>query len=178
MIANVRVSSVSPDWMINMEVPVSLLRDSTGKPTHILALVTGITGQKLSEAALTASEERFRGIFEHAGMGIAIADMEGRFQTGNPAYCSILGYTKEELRELTIHDLMHPEDFEECMSNFRRLVAQEIPSFETLNRYIAKRFWECCARPACAGASHRPRRRPLGAPALRASPSTGAASRP
>ena len=117
---------------------VSLLRDDCGKPTNILVLVTDITGQKLSEAALRASEERFRGIFEHAGTGIAIGDMEGRLQTGNPAYCSMLGYTKEELRELTIHDLMHPEDFEECMCNFHRLVTQEIPSFETLNRYVAK----------------------------------------
>jgi PAS domain S-box-containing protein len=50
----------------------------------------------------------------------------------------MLGYAEEELRELTVQDIMHPEDFEECMSKFRRLVAQEIPSFETLNRYVAK----------------------------------------
>ncbi|MGA7326323.1 MAG: PAS domain S-box protein, partial [Rhodomicrobium sp.] len=124
-----------PSWA---QKYVSLLRDGTGKPTHILALVTDITGQKLSQAALSASEERFRGIFEHAGTGIAIADMEGWLQTGNPAYCNMLGYTKEELRELTVRDLMHADDLEECMCNFHRLVTQEIPSFETLNRYVAK----------------------------------------
>src|SRR5262249_17659059 len=114
------------------------LRDASGKPTNILVLVTDVTERKRFEEALRASEERFRGIFEHAGTGIAIADMEGRVQSGNPAYCSMLGYTKEELRELTIRDLIHPEDFEACMGSFRRVVAQELPSFESLNRYVAK----------------------------------------
>jgi PAS domain S-box-containing protein len=91
-----------------------------------------------SEAALRESEERFRGIFEHAATGIAIGDLEGRYQSGNPAFCSILGFTKEEVRALTVRDLVHPEDFEACMSNFRRLVAQEVSSFEALNRYVAK----------------------------------------
>jgi PAS domain S-box-containing protein len=117
---------------------VSLLRDAAGRPTNTIGLITDITERKRAEAALRESEGRFRGIFENAGTGIAIADLRGRLQSGNPAYGSMLGYSEEELRELTIQDLMHPEDFEECMSNFRRLVAEEMPSFETLNRYIAK----------------------------------------
>jgi PAS domain S-box-containing protein len=91
-----------------------------------------------SEQALRASEERFRGIFEHAATGIAIGDMEGRYLSGNPAFCSMLGYTNKEVHELTIRELVHPEDFEACMSNFRRLVAEELSSFEILNRYVAK----------------------------------------
>jgi PAS domain S-box-containing protein len=117
---------------------VSLLRDPAGQPTNILVLVTDMTERKRFEEALRVSEERSRGIFEYAGTGIAIGDMEGRLQSGNPAYCSMLGYTKEELRGLTIEDLVHPEDAEACLANFRRLVAQEIPSFQSLNRYVAK----------------------------------------
>ena len=32
------------------------------------------------------SEERFRGIFDHAAIGIAITDIDGRFLSCNPAY--------------------------------------------------------------------------------------------
>jgi PAS domain S-box-containing protein len=105
-------------------------------PSLILSAEVAVRRQ--AQKRLRAAEERFRGIFEHAGTGIAIGDMEGRYQTGNPAFCSMLGYTKEGVQGLTIQDLVHPEDSEVCTSNFRRLVAEEIPSFETLNRYVAK----------------------------------------
>jgi PAS domain S-box-containing protein len=105
-------------------------------PSLVLSAEVAVRGQ--AQERLRASEERFRGIFEYAGTGIAIGDMEGRLQSGNPAYCSMLGYAKEELRGLTIEDLVHPEDVEACLANFRSLVEQEIPSFEALNRYIAK----------------------------------------
>jgi PAS domain S-box-containing protein len=117
---------------------VSLLRDSAGRPANILVLVTDITERKRFEEALRASEERSRGIFEYAGTGIAIGDMEGRLQSGNPAYCNMLGYTKDEIRGLTIEDVVHPKDVEACLTNFRRLVAGEIQSFEALNRYVSK----------------------------------------
>jgi PAS domain S-box-containing protein len=91
-----------------------------------------------SAAALRESEERFRGIFENAGTGIAIADLEGRFERCNPAYAAMLGYSQEELRELTCPSLLHPEDREANIAVRQRLLAQEIPSFEIVNRYIGK----------------------------------------
>src|SRR5262249_33446978 len=111
---------------------------SDGKFLGYIGSCLDVTDQRSALEALVSSAERFRGIFEYAGTGIAIGDMEGRLQSGNPAYCSMLGYTNEELRNLCIGDLMHPEDLSECMSNLGRLVAQEIPSYETLNRYLAK----------------------------------------
>jgi PAS domain S-box-containing protein len=117
---------------------ISCARKSGGPIDHFIAVIVDISAQKMAEIALRESEERFRGIFEYAGTGIAIGDLEGRFHSGNPALCSMLGYTKEELGELAIRDVAHPADFEECMFNFQRLVAQEISSFETLNRYVSK----------------------------------------
>jgi PAS domain S-box-containing protein len=97
-----------------------------------------IDDRKRSEAALRTSEERFRGIFENAGTGIAIANLEGRFQSCNPAYAAMLGYSQQELRELTCLALIHPEDREANIAKKQQLLAQEIPSFEIVNRYIGK----------------------------------------
>ncbi len=99
---------------------------------------TDITERKRAEEALRESEERFRGIFEHAATGISITDLEYRFQSCNPAYAAMLGYTEEELRAANFPDLVHPEDREANLMALRRLVAQEIPWFEIVNRYVAK----------------------------------------
>ena len=67
-----------------------------------------INERKKAEAALTASEERFRGIYEHAATGISILNLQGQFQFCNPAYSTMVGYTEEELHELNFQDLVHP----------------------------------------------------------------------
>ncbi len=91
-----------------------------------------------SEQALRQSEERFRGIFEHAATGMAITSLEGQFQVCNPAFSAMLGYSPEELRRLHFPQLVHPEDIRANMAEIRRLLAQEIPSFEIVNRYLTK----------------------------------------
>jgi PAS domain S-box-containing protein len=82
------------------------------------------------------SEERFRKIFEHAATAIAISDWKGRFQQCNPAYCTLLGYSEQELRQIEFASLVHPEDREANLAELRRLQAGEVPSFEIENRYV------------------------------------------
>ncbi len=103
-----------------------------------------VSPRKKAEEALRASEERYRGMFQNAGTGIAITDIQGRFLSCNPAYTKMLGYSEEELLQLDLVSLVHPEDREANMIEIRRLVAQEIPDFEILNRYVGKggqRIW-------------------------------------
>src|SRR5262249_19112267 len=102
------------------------------------ALQLSAADRDRSEAALRESEGRFRGVFEHAGTGIAIADLEGRIRTCNPAYAAMLGYSGQELQGQGFLKLLHPEDREANLAENHRLQAQEIPSFEIVNRYIAK----------------------------------------
>jgi PAS domain S-box-containing protein len=91
-----------------------------------------------SDKAQRESEQRLRGIFQHAGTGIAIKDLDGKFQSCNPAYASMLGYTEAELRELRCEHLMHPDDCATSLAQQKRLVAGEIPSYEIVTRYFGK----------------------------------------
>src|SRR5882672_3894837 len=50
-----------------------------------------------AEEALRESEERFRGTFENAAVGIVHNDPSGRFLRVNEKYCAIVGYSREEL---------------------------------------------------------------------------------
>ena len=97
-----------------------------------------ISPRKNAEEALQASEERYRGVFQNAGTGISIIDIQGRILSCNPAYTKMLGYSEEELRQLDFISLVHPEDRQANVIEIRRLVSQEIPDFEILNRYVGK----------------------------------------
>ncbi len=66
--------------------------------------------RKRSEAALRASEARWRSIFETSTLAISVFDQDLRYTAANPAFQAILGYTEDELRHLTPLDLTVGEE--------------------------------------------------------------------
>ncbi|MDV2482135.1 PAS domain S-box protein [Methanoculleus sp. Wushi-C6] len=90
-----------------------------------------ITGQKKAEQALRESEERFRGIFEQAGTGIALIDPEEWIREVNPAFVRIFGYSEEELCTMRFVDLVHPAEREDAGDILGESVPRE-------GRYVTK----------------------------------------
>ncbi|MHA3771026.1 PAS domain S-box protein [Verrucomicrobiota bacterium sgz303538] len=84
-----------------------------------------ITAEKENEAALRASEERYRDLFDNAGDMIGCVDAEGRYLYVNPAWHDVHGYTPEELPQLRILDIVAPEDRERAAHAFRRALGGE-----------------------------------------------------
>jgi len=66
--------------------------------------------QIILERALRESEERYRGAFEYAGTGMALATATGEFLQVNQALCDFLGYSREELLHMDVHTIGHPEN--------------------------------------------------------------------
>jgi PAS domain S-box-containing protein len=66
--------------------------------------------RKRSEAALRASEARWRSIFETSALAISVFDQDLRYTATNPAFQAILGYTDDELRHYTPLDLTVGEE--------------------------------------------------------------------
>ena len=89
-------------------------------PDALRASVARITQQKQAAAeierlslehahaaeALMESERRLRAIFENAMDGILIADDDGRYIDANPAACTKLGYSRDEITNLNVADLV------------------------------------------------------------------------
>jgi diguanylate cyclase (GGDEF)-like protein/PAS domain S-box-containing protein len=76
---------------------------------------TGINDCNQALEALKESEERFRLIFEHAPIGMMIADLKGRFVRVNQAMADLLGYPVQQLTRMNFRDITHPEELEEDM---------------------------------------------------------------
>ncbi len=88
--------------------------------------------------ALQESQNLFRAMFRQAAIGIGVADTQGRLIAHNEAYTSMLGYTSEELNQLTFMDFTHPEDLEKDVTLNQELLAGKRDSFRLEKRYIRK----------------------------------------
>jgi PAS domain S-box-containing protein len=77
-------------------------------------------------------------MFTQAAVGIAVAELDGHFQEANHKFCSILGFSLDELRDRTFLQLTHPDDVLLTQGLTRQLLSGEIPSYACEKRYIRK----------------------------------------
>jgi PAS domain S-box-containing protein len=94
-----------------------------------------ITDRRRAEEALRESEEQFRGFFNQTIVGVARVDLDRRFIQANPRYCQIVGRSEEELCQLRIDDITHPDDLPQNLSLFDEL-AKGGPPYQMEKRYI------------------------------------------
>jgi PAS domain S-box-containing protein len=107
----------------------SPVRNEAGQVVGTVIEVQDITERK-------RSEQRFRRVFEHAAMGIAIADMEGRIVQCNPAYAKMLSCKEDELLHSNLSSLMHPEDLSANESAMAQLTGGGEAAVELDARYL------------------------------------------
>ena len=97
-----------------------------------------ITKRKQIGEALRESEERFRATFEQAAVGISHAELDGSFVRVNQKFCKIVGYTREELLEQTLHNITHPDDRSLDREYLRSLLVGNIETYTLEKRYLRK----------------------------------------
>ena len=96
---------------------------------HLEALVTERTRRA------RVSEERYRQVFEQAGDGMVLLDMEtGAIVDFNIRAHSNLGYTREEFARLSIADIEAVESAEGVAAHIERINMQGSDAFETRHR--------------------------------------------
>ena len=94
--------------------------------------------RKQAEEAIRASETRWRTMFDHAAIGIALVDAMGQPVHSNPALQRMLGYTAEELCRMSFVAFTHPEDAAKDWSLAREVFAGQRDSYQTEKRFIRK----------------------------------------
>ncbi|MEO8524375.1 MAG: CHASE domain-containing protein, partial [Caldimonas sp.] len=110
----------------------SAVRDRTS------ALRAEVGERHVAEAALRASEQRFRNILDNVPIGVVYTDLAGRVIQANPRFCELTGYSDGELAALAPAELTHPEDAGNDEALTAQLVRGEIPMYRRHKRCITK----------------------------------------
>jgi PAS domain S-box-containing protein len=124
--------------VVHTILSVRAIRTEDGELDYLLSQFEDITERKHQEEVLKESEERFRGYFEASPIGMGIVGPNGDWQRVNPALCTMLGYTREEMLERTWTELTHPDDLPRDEKNFRLVLAGELDGYHLEKRFLRK----------------------------------------
>jgi PAS domain S-box-containing protein len=127
---------------------VALRKDGTRFPVEITitplqqdgqleysAFIRDITERHRAQAALAASEERYRTAFEQAAVGMVELDLNGCYLRVNRAFTDMVGRPAGELIGRHFAEITHPEDRERDEATFARLLEGE-PVARRQKRYL------------------------------------------
>ncbi|MFQ5571023.1 MAG: PAS domain S-box protein [Rhodothermales bacterium] len=115
-----------------------VFRDASGNPVRMAGTVTDITRHKQAEEALRESEKIFRTVFNHGAIGKTIVSLEGRFLEVNRTICDFYGYTEEEMLQMTVMDVAHPDEREASRAVFAKIVSGELGTASLEKQYRHK----------------------------------------
>jgi len=99
-----------PDRILVLKLLVSQAAISLDHARLYAELTQENSDRRKAEAALRASEQRWRKLFENSSAGIGLASSDGRIIAANLACQKMLGYTEKELQSLTLLEVTHEED--------------------------------------------------------------------
>ena len=103
-----------------------------------VAVGLGTDARRAALRSLRFSERRFRESLAHSPVGIILSDLQGVWTYTNVALQRMLGYGQDELRNVPVAFLSHPEDVPDIDRRWRQLRAQEIDFYEVDRRFLHK----------------------------------------
>jgi PAS domain S-box-containing protein len=136
-----------------LALPLGFILNKLIDPSPDLALYAGLSVAVIAAVAMRIgrvlaqfdqlrrraelSEQRFRTVFDSAGLGISIG--KGGFMTEtNPTYQRMLGYTAEELSRMHYSEISHPDDAEMDVEAMDDVMAGDRPLHSFEKRYVRK----------------------------------------
>lgn len=87
-----------------------VVRGPDGTPLYYECTLEDVTERRKVEAALRASEERYRSVVEYSPAGILLIDDEATIVFANEETCNVFGRAGEEIEGRPLTDFLHPDD--------------------------------------------------------------------
>ncbi|SMC70118.1 putative bifunctional diguanylate cyclase/phosphodiesterase [Lentzea albidocapillata] len=111
------------------------LRDRTLDQQE-LSRTAAITTMRRAEAAVRASEAKFRAVFESSAFGIIVSGLKGKIIDVNEALLAMLDYRHEDLRRMSGRDIVHPDDRAGLRELTKQLIASEHDNIRVEKRMV------------------------------------------
>ncbi len=110
-----------------------IVRGTDGMPLYYECTLEDVTQRREAEAALRASEERYRSVVEQSPAGILLIDDHLHIVYANDETCYILGRTRTEVLGHEFPEFVHRDDVELMRDRYFRRQAGEVvpPRYET-----------------------------------------------
>ncbi|MFC1661891.1 PAS domain S-box protein, partial [Gemmatimonadota bacterium] len=89
------------------------------------ALAQEIDVRRRAERVIQESEERLQDFLDNAHDLIQSVAPDGRFLYVNRSWKDTLGYTDEDVKDLRLFDILHPDCMEKCRRDFARILEGE-----------------------------------------------------
>ena len=100
-----------PDGQLRwVHVSGARMQEEDGKCVRISGIARDVTAIQDFEQALAYSEQRFRGVFASAAVGIGMVDLEGKLLDVNHELCRILEMDREDLLGADWASMIHPDE--------------------------------------------------------------------
>ena len=122
------------------EIPIELSLSSVHRAGawHAIGILRDLRWRREAERREKENEKRFRSAFELPLLGFAITSPEKGWMEINGALEEMLGYSREELKNLSWADLTHPDDIAPDVEQFNRILAGEIDKYVIEKRFLRK----------------------------------------
>ena len=98
-----------------------------------IVMVSDVTEKKKALQNLKDNEDRYRTLFENANDLIQSVDGDGKFVDVNPKWLETLEYSKEEIQNLTLLNILREDQVQHCMGLFNKVrQGESIRNIETV----------------------------------------------
>jgi PAS domain S-box-containing protein len=84
------------------------------------------------------SERRWRAVYENSAVGIGLTDLSGCFLVANPVLQKMLGYTEDEICNLSLLEITPEEDRETTRSRIAQAAEGRLLEYRLERRYFRK----------------------------------------
>ena len=112
--------------------------------------------EESTPATLIPDIQLFRDVFDASPIGIAIENLDGQPLFVNPALCSMLGFSEDELRRKHCVQFSPPDDAAKDWALFQKLRAASIDNYQLEKRYFRRDGSLVWGRLSLSLLNHRP----------------------
>lgn len=123
---------------VHVITSVTGMRDESGEVKCFFAVIQDISQRVEALEQLKDREARYRGYFEMGLIGMAISGVNKEWIEVNDRICEMIGYSREELMEMTWDEVSHPDEKRQNEALFKQAMNGEIDRYSLEKKFYRK----------------------------------------